>query len=190
MNYQNGKIYAIRTYQTEEIYIGSTCSPLYKRLYKHKHSLKRWKKGKAGYTTSYKILEYGDAYIELIENYPCNSKEELRRREGEEIRSCECVNKRIPGRTKKELYEDNKEEILKQKKKYYETHKQKIIKHKKKYYEENKEEARKYYEEHKKEIEEKGKKKMTCECGSIIRRDCKARHERTKKHINFMNNNI
>ena len=29
---------------------------------------------------------------------------------------------------------------------------------------------------------------MSCECGSIFRKDAKARHYKTKKHINFINN--
>ena len=31
--------------------------------------------------------------IELVENYPCNSKEELEKKEGEYIKNNECVNK-------------------------------------------------------------------------------------------------
>ena len=33
---------------------------------------------------------------------------------------------------------------------------------------------------------EKAKEKYTCECGSILRRNDKARHERSKKHARFM----
>ena len=37
--YKNGKIYTIR-YRGDDslIYVGSTCLPLYKRMYKHKYS--------------------------------------------------------------------------------------------------------------------------------------------------------
>lgn len=34
--YLNGKIYTIRSHQTDKFYIGSTCSPLHKRLFKHR----------------------------------------------------------------------------------------------------------------------------------------------------------
>jgi hypothetical protein len=40
MDYKNGKIYAIRSYQTEDIYIGSTLQTLTKRLSKHKDQFK------------------------------------------------------------------------------------------------------------------------------------------------------
>jgi hypothetical protein len=47
--------------------------------------------------------------IELIENYPCNSKEELLKREGWYIKVTECVNKMVAGRTKQEWKQDNPE---------------------------------------------------------------------------------
>jgi hypothetical protein len=37
-----------------------------------------------------------------MENYPCHSSEELRRREGEIIRATDCINKNVAGRTPKE----------------------------------------------------------------------------------------
>ena len=51
-----------------------------------------------------KIIELGfdDFYIELYENYPCNSKEELNKREGEVIREIGTLNSNIAGRTKEE----------------------------------------------------------------------------------------
>ena len=101
MKYQNGKIYAIRSNMTDKYYIGSTTQPLHKRLYEHKT--------KEDCSSSY-IFCFPDVYIELIENYPCNSKEELHRREGELIREniCKVVNKTIPGRSKEELKQDKK----------------------------------------------------------------------------------
>ena len=64
-------------------------------------------------------MKYDDAYIELIEECPCNDKNELNRREGQMIREMNCVNKRIEGRTGKEYREDNKEYIKQKKKKEY-----------------------------------------------------------------------
>ena len=52
-NYQNGKIYTIRSHQTDEIYIGSTANCLSKRLNDHKADYKRWKDGKRNYITSF-----------------------------------------------------------------------------------------------------------------------------------------
>jgi len=45
-----------------------------------------------------------------------------------------------------------------------------------------------YIEYYKKNIEENSKK-ITCNCGSIIRKDEKTRHEKTQKHISFISQN-
>ena len=114
--------------------------------------------------------EYGVANckIELIENYPCNSKEELLRREGEYIKNIECVNKCVAGRTAKEYkqehkeyfnakrrehYKNNKEAHSQKVKEYQEQHKEEIAKRRHKHYEANKdiiaEKQREYYQNNK-----------------------------------------
>lgn len=87
--YQRGQIYAIRSHQTDLIYIGSTTQPLHKRFYAHKHI--------SNSCSSKAILQYADAYIELIEDFPCNSKKELEKREGGLIRETKCVNRSYNG---------------------------------------------------------------------------------------------
>ena len=111
INYQNGKIYTIRSYQTDDVYYGSTTQPLSKRLSTHKRLYKLWLNKKHNYVTSFEIVKYDDCYIELYENCPCNSKSELEKREGEYIRNNKCVNKYIPCRSKKQYREDNKDNI-------------------------------------------------------------------------------
>jgi len=122
-DYKNAKIYCIRSHQTEQIYIGSTTQSLAQRFAEHRV--------KNDGCSSKLILQYQDAYIELIELFPCNSKEELNKKEGEHIRSNNCINKNIPNRTKKEWYNDNKKQITEQKHQYYEKNKE-ILKQKKK----------------------------------------------------------
>ena len=141
-DYQNGKIYKLWSPQgtEDEIYIGSTCDELYKRKYNHKQPTNNCKS---------KILfeKYDDVRIELVEEYPCNSKAELNKKEGEYIKNNKCLNRNVAGRTHKEYCEDNKESIKEylhhyQKEYYfknYEKNKEKILERKKKYYQDNKE---------------------------------------------------
>ena len=75
------------------IYIGSTCKELGERFKGHKQSFKQYKKGVGKFITSFPLLEDIDAKIELIENYPCNTKYELWNREKEYINMSDCVNK-------------------------------------------------------------------------------------------------
>jgi hypothetical protein len=133
-----GYIYTIRSYQTKDIYIGSTRDKLCNRMAKHRFSYKQFINGNYDYTTSFDIIQFEDAYIEILEELEYNSKEELKQKEGNYIRNMECINKHIAGRTKQNWYEDNKERILEERKKYYEDHKENIKEKQKKYRNKNK----------------------------------------------------
>ena len=65
--------------------------------------------------------------ILLIEDFPCETENQATSREAYYILNHDCVNKRVPGRTKEEgdkvYYENNREEILIQKKEYDDFHK-------------------------------------------------------------------
>ena len=160
VNYQKSVIYTIRSFQTEDIYIGSTTQMLAKRFHTHKNDYKLYLAGKRHYVTSFKLLEHGDAYIELLEAYPCNSKTELERREGQLIRELECINKNIPGRTKKEYYQDNRDKRLEQMKKYKEANKDKI--------------------------KERENQKHNCSCGGRYTHRNRSRHMKSPKHRRYI----
>jgi hypothetical protein len=90
---------------------------------------KDYKRFKTGATTvvcsSFKLLdEYGidNCKIELVEAYPCENKEELRKREGYWIKLEECVNKTVAGRTQREYYVDNRLKLLENNKEYMKTY--------------------------------------------------------------------
>jgi len=110
VNYTNAKIYALRSHKTEEIYIGSTCNDFYKRMGQHKSDYKH--REVRPYYTAFELLKYDDCYIELIKECPCETKEQLKKEEGEIIRSMECVNKRIEDRDKKEWRDKHKERLI------------------------------------------------------------------------------
>ena len=104
-SYANSCIYTIRSPHTDKYYIGSTRTPLRKRLWEHKRSYNAWCKDNTKlYYTSFEVLKYGDAYIELLEEYPCENVQQLYKKEGEHIRSCKAdiVNHNVAGRTEKE----------------------------------------------------------------------------------------
>ena len=54
--------------------------------------------------------------IQLIINYQCEDKYQLRQKEGEYIWQTGTLNKNIAGRTNKEYYENNKDKINEKKK--------------------------------------------------------------------------
>jgi hypothetical protein len=129
--YQNGKIYKIVCNKTNLVYIGSTIQKyLSNRLKGHLYDFKTQRKN----STSFKVLESNDYYIELVELYSCNSKDELLVRERYYFDIFECVNKLKP----KITIEEKKEQHFKACKKYRENNRDNINE---KYKENNK----KYY---------------------------------------------
>jgi hypothetical protein len=127
----------------------------------HRSGYKSYLNKKSDYITSFEILQYDDAYIELVYENEFESKNDLARKEGEYIREMNCVNRRIEGRTQKEYQEEHKEQIIEKQKEYYEKHKKQIAEKSKIYYEENKdhilERVKNYSEKNKNKIAEAGK---------------------------------
>ena len=216
MEFQHGKIYTIRSFQTDKFYIGSTNhKTLSQRLSKHKGCYKFWLKDKDnGYMTSFEILKYDDCYIELLELYPCNLKSELHKREGELIRlhKDSLVNNNIPSRTCKEYNVDNKEIIAVQQKTYRNVNIEKIKQYEANYKIANKLKAKEQYAiykvvnkqkmkeynkiynkiynlENKQKIKNHVTQPYQCDCGSVFQLNKKARHQRTNKHIDVMKQN-
>jgi hypothetical protein len=204
-NYSKGQIYTIRFHNnTSLVYIGSTIQPLYKRMYKHKCD---------NNITLHKYIQdscnndWSACYIELYERFPCNSKQELEKREGEIIRqfknddNYQVINKRIECRTEQEWREDNKQIIAEKSKIYYETHMEQIKKYKQEYREKNadtivekkKEEYNqnkdKYLERAKQyniKNQDKLKEQIICSCGGHYSFQAKSKHFKTKKHQAYM----
>lgn len=157
--YQKGKIYKIVNDELNLTYYGSTIEPtVAKRLTKHIYHYKHYMDGKGCYITSFKLFENNNYKAFLVENYPCNSKDELLSRERFYIENNECVNKFIPTRTGKEYREAKKEHIKQQKKEYYEDNKEHIKEQGKEYREANKEyikeKSKEYYGANKEHIKE------------------------------------
>ena len=77
--FHNSKIYTIRSPHIELYYIGSTTQILCKRVANHKTDYSYYMQGTKGFTTSFKILELGDAYIELLESFKCENRNQWSR---------------------------------------------------------------------------------------------------------------
>ncbi len=178
-DYSNGKIYTIRC-RTDDtlIYVGSTIQSLAVRWGEHK---RRCYREESKNWLIYKTINnnWDNWYIELHSSYPCNSKEELCKREGEIIREIGTLNSRIEGRTHKEWREDHKEKILEQAKEYYQNNKEQVLTTVNNYRNNNKE-----------KILEKRKEKITCECGCIITKWHLSRHLKSQKHTSFSSQKV
>lgn len=86
-DYKNGKIYKLTSKNTDKIYIGSTVNSLSKRLSCHRSPTNK--------TISREMSQYDDLEIVLIEEFPCQKREELEARESYWIGKYHqiCINK-------------------------------------------------------------------------------------------------
>lgn len=164
VNYKEGKIYKIvNDVMPNMVYYGSTCNTFAKRLSKHKSKYNK--------CSSKVLFEFGKVHIILVEKYPCNDKMELNARERFYIENNECLNKIIPGRTKTEYREDNKEQIALYQKEHYQDNKEQISLQNKEYKESNKDKLR---------------EKFDCSCGGKYTHDHKSYHFKTLKHLKYL----
>jgi len=92
-DYSKGRIYRIVSpSHPEDVYYGSTIQTLGVRMCGHrKLYIKR-----PNTCSSSDVLRHGDAVIILVEDFPCQSVEELRAREGYYVLNNPCVNRRNP----------------------------------------------------------------------------------------------
>jgi len=145
-DYSKGKIYTIRNRNDDsKVYVGSTIQSLAVRLGGHKRdSLKDICMNRKLYIEVNN--DWSNWYIELYENYSCENREQLLKREGEIIRLIGTLNSKIEGRDKKQYYIDNVDKI----KQYYVDNTDKI----KQYYIENTDRFKQYYIENTENIKQ------------------------------------
>ena len=214
-DYKNGKIYCIRNTIDDNIYVGSTCQPLSKRMAKHRGCMNEIRRNTKLYI---KMRDIGvdKFYIELIEECPCDNLEQLLRREGHFIREVATLNHKIAGRTEKEnskeYYIKNKEHLDDTNKTYRESHPDEFKEYRRKWYEHNRDRLltsskcgcgssyiASYEERHKQTKQHQDYLKQledptytvvtpggTCECGGRYTQKDKAKHMKTKLHQNYI----
>jgi len=197
-NFSKGKIYKITNDFNDEVYIGSTCDTLTKRFSNQRNNINTPSKMDRPLYILMREIGVDRFRIEIIEEFPCGDKYQLRQREGFHIREQGTLNKRIESRTAKERYDENKIDILlkakdyrlkhieeykERDKLYNKNHKNEIQSRNKIYYEINKENVKQHAKEYRKEI-------IKCECGCDIKKGSLNYHKKSIKHQNLLNQQL
>ena len=166
--YNNSKIYKLVDQVNGYFYIGSTCNPLSKRLYNHKNVAKIESERKV--YKYFNQIGWENVKIVLVEEHYLENKEQLTREEDKVIQIYlhdeKCLNSRHASTGLSKIEYD---------KKYREDHHEHCL-----------QEGRKYYNDNKESINTQRKEKMTCECGSSLRKADKAQHDKTDKHLTWL----
>ena len=166
VNYKQGKIYKIECNVTGLIYIGSTCKKkLSQRMSEYRSNYKKYLNGKKKYYSVFKVMENKDYVIILIEDFPCNSKDQLFARERYYTNEIECVN----------IYK-NQGRCLELGKKEYDKER------KKEYRDKNVDKIKEKRDGNKNKLNEK----FTCSCGGKYIHCNRSRHFKTKIHLKYL----
>jgi len=208
VNYNKSIIYKIcsKDINIKQIYIGSTANELRKRKNKHKTDCNNINSKKYN-TYVYKFIRQNGGFenfdIIEVERYNCNDKQELHKRERHWLEQLGAtLNTRVPNRSPKEHYEDNKDIIAEHKKQHYKDNKEQILEKNKEWRENNKDKSKERYESNKDKykeryeknrdkileknkerydkIKDKLKEKVECDiCNKIMNRGCLTRHKKS-----------
>lgn len=187
-DYNKGKIYKVHCNETGEDYYGSTTHTLEKRISLHKSRLKTER-----YCKSRQIIVRGNFEMVLVEDFPCLTKKELNVRERYYIDNFPNINHVVPTRTVKEYQEHHKEKYKAYNQQWDKEHRQErnvysqeLYKNNEDYKQKAKERATKYYEEKKEKVLERLMARYVCDCGAEGLVANKSRHEKSKRHQDFI----
>ena len=186
MDYKNAKIYKIVNDIDDEVYIGSTCQPLSKRMAEHRASMKTKRDGKIKLYQHMTNVGVENCKILLIEETPCENIEQLRKIEGEYIRKFGTLNGNMAGRSASEYKKEFAERYKPRKKEYREKKRDILNLKNREYYEMKKDEIN---QKHKELYAEMTKTKITCEiCGGVHNKKNTPNHKRSKRHQQALEN--
>jgi predicted GIY-YIG superfamily endonuclease len=156
------KLYKIVSNVSNEMYIGSTIQPLYKRMNQHRKRFKHCEQNQ--YSSSILFKKYGieNCSIVLLKEIEIKNFEEQRKLEREEYDKYKdfCVNLRNPSISPDEIRENRKNWGM--------NNKQRINENKNRNYRKN------------------NTDKFVCECGTLCNPSEKSRHFKSKKHVAFV----
>jgi group I intron endonuclease len=168
--YTKARVYKLTNDQTDDEYVGSTCNPLYKRLGQHKaDSTKERCKNRPLYQLMNKIGKQNFQMV-LLEEYPCENREQLRARESYYIKLLKPTLNKIDAVT-------NNEKRAQYAKDYYKENSNKIVEY-----------SRLYREKNGDRISARRNQPYLCECGSVITLCGKGHHAQTAKHKSYISN--
>ena len=184
--YATSKIYKVVDNSYTMCYYGSTTQQLSKRMTKHRMHYKLFAEGKS--KGRFSVFDIFDAHgvdnckIELVEECPCESIEQLNKREGFYIQNNECVNKRIAGQTVPEWRSANRDHVRQKQAEWRSAN----LEHSKQtiadWRSANRERVKQTNADWKSANRERLQEKVTCDvCGGVFSRQCLDRHKRSEK---------
>ncbi len=108
VDYSQAKIYKITNDFNNDVWIGTTCDTLVKKMSVHKAEAIRNVRKDCVIQNNIREFGFDRFRIQLIEDFPCEDVYQLRQRQGHFIREMKAINKYSDSN---EYYEQNKKKI-------------------------------------------------------------------------------
>lgn len=124
-DYAKAKVYKLVNAVDDAVYVGSTCCKLSERFAEHKKMAHR-KPGIRVYAhvTTTGGWVHGGWEIVLIEETPCENREQLHAHERRWVEQIGTLNKNVPGRTASEYHEAHRDERNEYSREYHKQYKE------------------------------------------------------------------
>ena len=194
--YNNSKIYKLIDVTNGYYYIGCSCLPLSKRLYYHKDKAKQQTQRKV--YKYFNSINWENVKIILFQELYLNNREELLRAENDVIQAhindplCLNSNMSLVSEERKRMqkYEyrlNNKDKINELRRYQYKNNIEKRRQKSKEEYIKYKEQKIEYGKEYRHINDAKFKENHVCPCGGKFTYTYKKKHEKSKKHIAWLN---
>lgn len=172
-NFKRGKIYRVKSLLKHRSYVGSTCRSILARWTNHRSDAKRlWDKHNVSLWKAMHKHGADKFKIVLLENYPCDNRKQLRKREQW------WINKLKPYYNDKSAYISTKDKAQKYRdlaRTYYKEHRGAKLKQMRKYMENHRKEYKEwqlqYYKKNINKIRDYGdfyrENRVRCKCGQL-----------------------
>jgi len=135
--------------------------------------MRKWQRGRKDYTSSYEILQYGDAQIELITEDEFGDTQQLREMEKYWVGNSNAVNQNRPVRTREEHLEDTRRRDQTEKRR---SQRRRAIRN---WMLKNKERWNEYQRVY------HGEQIPCPTCGKVMRRDMLGKHKKSTHYFNL-----
>jgi hypothetical protein len=194
-DYSNSSIYKIVCKEefVTECYVGSTFN-LCKRIGQHKTTCNNVNDKDHNLALYKFIRDHGgweNWFVVEVERVSCENVKQLCVRERHWLEHYgETLNLRTPSRTKSQYYQEHRDKELARSKAWAEKNREHLREKSRAYREKNHDEKlerdRAYHHKNKEAINAKNREKITCGCGKVFSHCNKARHERSGKHKEWL----
>ncbi len=171
-----------------DIYVGHTTDKITRKS-KHRSNCNNKNSKQYNFYVYQFIRDHGNFdnwEMIILEEYPCENINQATLRERYFLETLGAtLNRQVPSRTHQEYIETNREILNEKQRQYKEQNQEYYQQYYQQYREQNIEKLDEYIRQYREQNKNKLQENFECECGGKYTRENRAKHFKTKKHLNY-----